>query len=45
VRGGRLRPGDDAADARWVDAAAFDQLDLTEGLSEILLAWGHLPTT
>ena len=45
VRGGRLRPGDDAADARWGDAAAFDQLDLTEGHSEILLAWGHLPTT
>ncbi|WP_245616991.1 NUDIX hydrolase [Amycolatopsis taiwanensis] len=44
VRGGRLRPGDDAADARWVDAAVFARLDLTEGLADTLRAWGRLPS-
>lgn len=45
VRGGQLRPGDDAADARWVDAAAFAELDLTDGLADALHAWGRLPTS
>src|SRR5262249_9987500 len=43
VRGGRLCPGDAADNARWVDAAAFAGLDLTEGLAETLRAWGLLP--
>jgi 8-oxo-dGTP diphosphatase len=43
VRGGALRPGDDADDARWVDAAAFAELKLTEGLADTLAGWGHLP--
>ncbi|HET6503795.1 MAG TPA: NUDIX domain-containing protein [Amycolatopsis sp.] len=47
LRGGRLTAGDDADDARWVDAAAFARLDrterLTEGLAETLRGWGHLP--
>lgn len=43
VRGGRLCPGDDASDARWVDAATFARLDLSEGLAETLRTWGHLP--
>lgn len=42
VTGGTLRPGDDAADARWVDAADLDSLELTEGLTEALTAWGVL---
>lgn len=45
VRGGRLRAGDDAADARWVDAATFAELDLSEGLADTLLSWGRTPTT
>lgn len=44
VRGGTLRPGDDAADVRWVDAATFHRLDLTEGLADALRRWGRLPT-
>lgn len=43
VRGGLLRAGDDAADARWVDAEAFARLDLTEGLAGLLRAWGLVP--
>jgi ADP-ribose pyrophosphatase YjhB (NUDIX family) len=43
VEGGELRPGDDAADARWVDAAAFSTLDLTDGLAETLRTWDRLP--
>lgn len=43
VLGGRLRPGDDAADARWVDAAAFSTLELTEGLADTLRDWDRLP--
>ncbi|MFP5023169.1 NUDIX hydrolase [Pseudonocardia phyllosphaerae] len=35
--------GDDAADARFVDLAAFRDLPRTEGLEEALTAWGCLP--
>jgi ADP-ribose pyrophosphatase YjhB (NUDIX family) len=41
--GGDLRAGDDAADARWVDAAAFSTLQLTEGLADTLRDWDRLP--
>lgn len=41
--GGTLRAGDDAADARWVDAAEFAALPLVEGLAETLGGWGVLP--
>lgn len=43
VLGGELRAGDDAADARWVDAAAFSTLELTEGLADTLRDWDRLP--
>ncbi|MBK1788931.1 NUDIX hydrolase [Prauserella cavernicola] len=47
VHGGVLRAGDDAADARWVDAEAFATLDaageLTDGLADTLRHWGVLP--
>jgi 8-oxo-dGTP diphosphatase len=43
VHGGTLRPGDDADDARWVDAGEFGALEITEGLAEALGEWGHLP--
>jgi len=43
VDGGALRAGDDAADARWVDAEAFDTLALTDGLAETLRDWNSLP--
>ena len=42
VTGGTLRPGDDAADARWVDASELASLPLTEGLVEALTGWGVL---
>jgi ADP-ribose pyrophosphatase YjhB (NUDIX family) len=42
VIGGTLRPGDDAADARWVTAAELAQLEVTEGLIEALTEWGVL---
>jgi len=42
VTGGMLRPGDDAADARWVEAADLDSLEITEGLIEALTGWGVL---
>lgn len=46
-RGGRLRAGDDAAEVRWVEAAAFDEMAragaLTAGLADTLRAWGVLP--
>jgi 8-oxo-dGTP diphosphatase len=42
ITGGTLCPGDDAADARWVPAAEVNALPLTEGLAEILTAWGVL---
>ena len=41
------RAGDDAADARWVDAAAYDALDaageLVTGLTAALRGWDCLP--
>ena len=42
VTGGTLRPGDDAADARWVEAAELARLEVTEGLIETLTEWGVL---
>lgn len=41
--GGTLRPGDDADDARWCDAAAFAALPLVDGLADALAGWGCLP--
>ena len=42
VTGGTLRPGDDAADARWVDLQDLGSLEITEGLIEALTNWGVL---
>jgi 8-oxo-dGTP diphosphatase len=42
VTGGTLRPGDDAADARWIEAADLNSLEITEGLIEALTGWGVL---
>jgi 8-oxo-dGTP diphosphatase len=42
VTGGTLRPGDDAADARWIDRADLGSLEITEGLIEALTSWGVL---
>jgi 8-oxo-dGTP diphosphatase len=42
VTGGTLRPGDDAADARWMDASEMESLPMTEGLVEALTGWGVL---
>jgi len=42
VIGGTLRPGDDAADARWVDPAELGVLAVTQGLVEALTEWGVL---
>ena len=39
VTGGTLRPGDDAADTRWVSPEEMAVLPLTEGLVEILTEW------
>ena len=36
VTGGTLRPGDDAADARWVNIADLARMEITEGLIEAL---------
>ena len=44
VLGGTLAAGDDAADARWVDAAGYAALPLVEGLRETLDDWGVGPT-
>ncbi|HZB33618.1 MAG TPA: NUDIX domain-containing protein [Streptosporangiaceae bacterium] len=41
--GGTLRPGDDAADVRWADAAELHALPITPGLLEALTDWGILP--
>jgi len=41
--GGRLRAGDDAADARWVSRAEFDALPLVPGLRDALAEWDALP--
>jgi 8-oxo-dGTP diphosphatase len=43
VIGGALRPGDDAAEARWVTAAEYAQLALVPGLTEALQSWSVLP--
>jgi len=42
VTGGTLRPGDDAADARWVHLADLAWLEITEGLIQALTDWGVL---
>ena len=42
ITGGTLCPGDDAADARWVDAAELGSLPTTEGLTDALTSWGVL---
>jgi len=42
IIGGTLRPGDDAADARWVNGKELDSLAITEGLVEALISWGVL---
>lgn len=41
--GGRLRAGDDAADARFVDRRALADLPLTPGLWDALAEWQLLP--
>ncbi|MFB9907382.1 NUDIX hydrolase [Allokutzneria oryzae] len=45
--GGRLRPGDDAAAAAWINGVIFAALDqdgaLTEGLAEALREWDAVP--
>jgi ADP-ribose pyrophosphatase YjhB (NUDIX family) len=41
--GGTLTAGDDADDARWVDAAEYGALPVVEGMREILEEWGALP--
>lgn len=43
VTGGELAAGDDADDARWVTAAEFAALPLTDGLAGYLAAWGAYP--
>jgi 8-oxo-dGTP diphosphatase len=43
VRGGELRAGDDALDARWCDAAALRSLPLVDGLLPTLAGWDALP--
>jgi 8-oxo-dGTP diphosphatase len=42
IIGGTLKPGDDAADARWVSGEELDSLATTEGLVETLISWGVL---
>ncbi|WP_414942969.1 NUDIX hydrolase [Amycolatopsis sp. cmx-11-32] len=48
VTGGTLRAGDDADDARWIDAVTLIELDESGRLAELLLVtlrdWGVLPT-
>jgi 8-oxo-dGTP diphosphatase len=43
VIGGTLTPGDDAADARWVDVTELNSLAITDGLVETLTHWGLCP--
>jgi ADP-ribose pyrophosphatase YjhB (NUDIX family) len=42
-----LFPGDDAADAAWINSATFNTLErqnaLTEGLADVLRSWNVLP--
>lgn len=40
VTGGRLRAGDDSADARWVSIEELGSLDCAPGLVEALTTWG-----
>ncbi|AGM03669.1 NUDIX hydrolase [Amycolatopsis keratiniphila] len=48
VTGGTLRAGDDADDARWIDAETLIELDKGGRLAELLFVtlrdWGVLPT-
>ncbi len=41
--GGHLRSGDDAREARFVDATELSRLPLSPGLHEILRQWDALP--
>jgi ADP-ribose pyrophosphatase YjhB (NUDIX family) len=43
VVGGTLRPGDDATEARWCDAATITNLPLVPLLYDTLLGWNALP--
>jgi ADP-ribose pyrophosphatase YjhB (NUDIX family) len=43
VTGGTLRAGDDADDARWVDAAGLAALPVTDGLVAALTHWDVMP--
>jgi 8-oxo-dGTP diphosphatase len=43
VVGGELRAGDDADEARWVDAAGLAALPVTDGLVAALTHWEVLP--
>jgi 8-oxo-dGTP diphosphatase len=43
ITGGKLAPGDDADDARWVTAAELADLPLTDGLAGYLAAWAAYP--
>ncbi|MFC3451910.1 NUDIX hydrolase [Amycolatopsis speibonae] len=47
ITGGTLRAGDDAADARWIDAETLIELDKGDRLAELLFVtlrdWGVLP--
>jgi 8-oxo-dGTP diphosphatase len=42
ITGGTLRPGDDAADARWVAPSELPLMPVTEGLVQALTGWGVL---
>lgn len=43
VLGGTLRAGDDAAEARWCDAATLAMLPLVPSLLDTLRGWDALP--
>ena len=43
VTGGTLRAGDDADEARWVDAGELATLPVTDGLLAALTRWNALP--
>ena len=43
VVGGTLRPGDDATEARWCDAATLTSLPLVPLLYDTLREWDALP--
>jgi 8-oxo-dGTP diphosphatase len=45
VVGGRLRPGDDASDVRWVDEPTLRALQTSAGLVDTLTRWGVLAST